>query len=183
LNGWGITGNPDGFVVEDGCILCLADRGGYVYTEATYQDFVLTVDFKHVAKANSGVFFRWTDLADPVQTGMEIQILDTYGREPTTTHCCGALYDIQPPTRNTCKPAGEWNTMVLTAQGPKVTVVLNDEEVVDVDLTAWTTPGQNPDGSPNKFERAYCTMTEKGHIGFQDHGGKCWFREVKLKEL
>ena len=184
LNGWGVTGNPDGWTVADGCILCKAEKGGYLYTEKNdYKNLVLSLEFKHVPKANSGVFFRWTDLNDAVQTGIEIQILDTYGRAPATTHCCGAVYDLQPPTHNTCKPAGEWNHMVLTAKDNVIQVELNGEQVVDMDLNRWTEPGKNPDGAPNKFKRAYKEMVEPGHLGLQDHGGKLWFRELKVQEL
>ena len=183
LNGWGITGNPDGWSVAGDCIHCKAEGGGYLYTEETFRDFVLSLEFRYAPKANSGVFFRWTDLEDPVQTGIEIQILDTYERSPATTHCCGAVYDVQAPARNTCKRTGEWNQMVLTAEGSNLQVDLNDEQVVDMDLSRWSTPGVNPDGTPNKFERAYCEMVEDGHIGLQDHGGKVWFRELKIKTL
>ena len=87
LDGWGITGNPESWMVEDGCIVCKGEKGGYLYTlDDSFQNLEMSLEFKHVEKANSGVFFRWTDLKDPVQTGMEIQILDTYGREPPTSH-------------------------------------------------------------------------------------------------
>ncbi len=182
LNGWGITGNPEGWSVEEGCIFCKAEKGGYLYTEDRFQDFELSLAFKHDPKANSGVFFRWTDLNDPVQTGIEIQILDTCGREPATVKCCGAVYDLQAPVRNTCKPAGEWNEMVLTARGNRIQVMLNAEEIVDMDLNRWTTPGMNPDGTPNKFNRAYREMVEEGHLGLQDHGGKIRFRNLKVRK-
>ena len=55
------------------------------------------------------------------------------------------------PTRNTCKPAGEWNQMTITCDGSIVAVTLNDEEVVRADLDEWDTPHKNPDGSRNKF--------------------------------
>ncbi len=126
------------------------------------------------------MFFRWTDLKNPVQTGIEIQILDTHGREPATTHCCGALYDIQAPTHNACLPAGEWNRMRIAANGPRIDVTLNEEHIVDCDLSRWTEAGRNPDGTPNKFERPYCEMVEPGHIGLQDHGGRIWFRELEV---
>ena len=184
LNGWKATGNVDGWTVDDGNIYCKAEKGGYLYyTEEQYQNLELTLAFKHDPKANSGVFFRWTDLNNPVQTGIEIQILDTHGREPATTHCSGAVYDLQAPTHNTCKPAGEWNQMGILARDNIIQITLNGEQIVDMDLNRWTTPGVNPDGTPNKFQRAYCEMVEKGYIGLQDHGGKLWFRDLKIRAL
>lgn len=183
LNGWGITGNPDGWTVTAGCIHCKGEKGGYLYTEETFKDFILFLEFRYAPRTNSGVYFRWTDLEDAVQTGIEIQILDTYDRAPATTHCCGAVYDVQAPTHNTCKRAGEWNRMVLTAEESRIQVELNDVGLVDMDLSRWTMKGMNPNGTPNKFERPYCEMLEEGHIGLQDHGGKIWFREVKIQDL
>ena len=184
LNGWAATGNSESWTIDKGCIHCKALKGkNLYYTGEQFQNFELSLEFKHTEKANSGVFFRWTDLEDPVQTGIEIQILDTHGREPTTTHCSGAVYDLQAPTRNTCKPAGEWNTMTLYTQDNVIRVTLNDEQIVDMDLNRWTTPGQNPDGTPNKFKRPYCEMTEKGYIGLQDHGGLIWFRNLNITAL
>jgi hypothetical protein len=183
LEGWGVTGNPECWGVEDGCIVWKARGGRYLYTLERYDDFVLSVDFKTEANANSGVFFRWTDLNDPVQTGIEMQILDTYGREPTRKNDCGAIYDVMAPTRNTCKPAGEWNTAVIICDGSLIKVELNNEQIIDMDLSLWTEPGKNPDGTDNKFNQAYKNMIHKGHIGLQDHGGKVWFRNIKLKPL
>jgi hypothetical protein len=181
LDGWGITGNPDSWEVEDGCIHCKALKGKYLYTvRKDFKDFELSLGFKHDPGANSGVFFRWTDLENPVQTGIEIQILDTHEKAPATTHCSGALYDCLAPIRNTCKRAGEWNTMVLKADGSRVTVIMNDELTMEADLSSWTTAGQNPEGSPNKFERPFCEMMDPGHIGLQDHGGNVWFRDLIL---
>ncbi len=181
LDGWDTTGNPEGWAAEDGCIVCKSDGGRYLYTLEKYDDFELSINFKIEEGANSGVFFRWTDLEDPVQTGIEMQILDTYGREPTRKNDCGAIYDIMAPTRNTCKPAGQWNTTLLICDGNLITVELNGEKIVSVDLSLWTEPGKNPDGTDNKFKKAYKNMTQKGHIGLQDHGGKAWFRNVRLK--
>jgi hypothetical protein len=184
LQGWAATGNADGWTVADNCIFCKAEKGGYLYyNQEQFKNFELSLEFKHEAKANSGVFFRWTDLNDPVQTGIEIQIYDTYGRQPATTHCCGAVYDLQAPTHNACKPAGEWNTMILYTKDNIIRITLNGEQIVDMDLNRWTTAGQNPDGSPNKFKRAYNTMTETGYLGLQDHGGKLWFRNLNIEKL
>jgi hypothetical protein len=183
LDGWSMTGKPEGWMVEDGCILCTTQGGRYLYTLDQYDDFILSIDFKTEKSVNSGVFFRWSDLKDPVNTGIEMQILDTYGREPTRKNDCGAIYDIIAPTRNTCKPAGEWNTAVITCDDNLVSIELNGEKIAWMDLDLWTEPGKNPDGTKNKFKYAYKDMARKGHIGLQDHGGKVWFRNIKLKTL
>jgi hypothetical protein len=183
LNGWGTTGNAEGWKVADGCIHCTVQGGKYLYTEEQFDNFTLAIDFKTAPKTNSGIFLRWADLNDAVQTGIEIQILDTYGRHPAGTHDCGAVYDALAPTRNTCKPAGEWNHTVITCDENIITVELNDEKIVEMDLDQWSTPGMNPDGTQNKFRNALKDMPRNGHIGLQDHGGEIWFRDIRLKRL
>lgn len=73
--------------------------------------------------------------------------------------------------------------MVLYAKDNAIRIVLNGEQIVDMDINRWTEPGKNPDGTPNKFKRAYKEMVETGYIGLQDHGGKLWFRNLELKKL
>jgi len=181
LNGWGVTGSPEGWIVDEGTILCTAQRGGYLYTLEQFEDLDLELEFKTEPKVNSGIFFRWSDLADPVHTGMEIQILDTYGREPPGTHDCGALYDMVAPRVNAARPAGEWNPMRLSYRGSFITLDLNGERVLEVDIDQWDTPGKNPDGTPNKFKYAWKDLPRRGHIGLQDHGGRIWFRAIRIR--
>ena len=98
LDGWAATGNPAGWTVDQGCIFCTAENGEYLYyTNDQFRNFELSLEFKHPPGANSGVFFRWTDLDDPVQTGIEIQILDTHGREPATTNAAVRFMMYRPP--------------------------------------------------------------------------------------
>ncbi|MEW6356408.1 MAG: DUF1080 domain-containing protein [Planctomycetota bacterium] len=168
-------------VIEDGSLECLP-RCGYIWSEEQYGDFIIDFEVKVSEKANSGLFFR----ADPkncVQGGMEIQILDSHGKEKLSRGDMAALYDCAAPTKNMAKPAGEWQHMVLTAKGSKLTVELNGEIVLDVNLDDWTEAEKNPDGSKNKFKTAYKDMPRTGHIGFQDHGQKIWLRNIKIKRL
>lgn len=183
LNGWKATGDSKGWVVEDGMIANLAKRGGVLATKTQFGDFTLSVDLKYVKGANSGIFFRWSDLADPVQTGIELQILDSYGKETPDRHDFAAVYDCLAPTKIACKPAGEWNNVLLTSRKNRIFVDVNGKRVVNMDLSRWTTPHENPDGTPNKFRTAYKDMPRTGYIGFQDHGSKIWFRNVKIRSL
>lgn len=182
LKGWAATGSTESWGVEDGAISLLTRGGGYLYTLDQFENFELSVDFKIDKGVNSGIFFRWSDLKDPVNTGIEMQVLDSYGNSPAGKHDCGAIYDIAAPSKQACKPAGEWNTVVITCDKSLVSVDLNGERVVRIDLNDWTTAGINPDGSRNKFSRAYKDLPRRGHIGLQDHGGRVWFKNVRIRE-
>ena len=151
-------------------------------TQAQYGDFELRLEYNADAKVNSGVFLRVSDLDDEVHTGLEIQILDTYGKElPLDRGDSGALYDMIAPSANALKPAGEWNQMRMRCDGPRVAVELNGVQVVDADLDLFDTPGQNPDGSSNKFKYAGKTMPRAGRIGLQTHAGMGGLSDVKIR--
>ena len=184
LTGWEDHKNPHLWTVEDGMIVGISEAGkmSNLSTQAQYGDFELRLEYNADAKVNSGVFLRVSDLDDEVHTGLEIQILDTYGKElPLDRGDSGALYDMIAPSANALKPAGEWNQMRMRCAGPPVAVELNGVQVVDADLDLFDTPGQNPDGSSNKFKYAWKTMPRAGHIGLQTHAGMGGRSDVKIR--
>lgn len=181
LDGWATTGEAEGWTVADGSILCTVNGGGYLYTVEEFGDFELSLEYRSDPDCNSGIFFHWSDLTDPVHTGLEIQILDTHGK-PLNTHSCGALYDMVSPRSDAVKPAGEWNQVLLVCSGPSIELDFNGERILEVDIDRWETAGKNPDGSDSKFKYAWKTMPRRGHIGLQDHGGRIWFRNVRIRE-
>lgn len=148
------------------------------------ENFELKLDYKLSPKCNSGVFFRTYSLTpqpgrDVGYNGIEVAIDDT-----TTAgfHDSGAIYDLVKPAKNVQKPAGEWNTLVLKCDGPLVTVDINGERVTSTNFDEWTKAGYRPDGTQHKFpESAYKDHPRKGYIGLQDHGGNCWYRNIKLR--
>ncbi len=180
LAGW--HGKPNGWYVDEGGSLARRTKSGYLWTEATYEDFELSLEFKVSEKCNSGIFFR-TDPSNPVQGGFEIQLLDSYGREEVGKRDSGALYDALKPRINAARPAGEWNECTIKAVGSQVWVRLNGELVIDTDLSEWTTGNQNPDGSRNKFKTPLSQLPRVGHIGLQDHGKPVWFRKIRIARL
>jgi hypothetical protein len=183
LTGWKATGDPEGWAVENGVIANLAKNGGLLATDGRFGNFTFYCEFKNEENANSGIFFRWADLSDPVQRGIEMQIFDSYGNKNPGRHDCGAIYDVLAPRVQACKPAGEWNKVSLTCKDNLVWIDLNGKRVIYMNLNLWTTPHMNPDGTGNKFSTAYKDMPRAGHIGFQDHGHKVWFRNVKIRPL
>lgn len=174
LSGWNTEGN---WVVEkDGTVALKPRRGeegwqrfkSYIWSKKSYGDFVIDLEYKYEKAGNSGLFFRVGDMDSPVKTGMEVQILDTYGNaKAITPHDSGGLIGAVGPTKNVTKPAGEWNRLTVTAKGNHLTVVLNGEQVIDVDLS--TSKAKN--------------KPLRGHLGFQDEAKLLWYRNVRIKEL
>jgi hypothetical protein len=177
LDGWGnAVGGATKWRIEDGAMT--GQKGsGDIWTKARYGDFTLELEFK--TTGNSGVFFRTDNPKDCVQTGIEIQVDNP--RDPDR-HSVGAIYDLVAPAKNAGK-ANDWNHLVITAKGPRITVELNGEQVSEMDLERWTKAGKNPDGSKNKFKRALKDWKREGHIGLQDHGAKVWYRKIRIKPL
>lgn len=183
LQGWAATSHPEGWLVQDGKIVCKGGTDGYLYTIEQFENFILKLEYRTAAKVNSGIFFRWSDLADPVNTGLEMQILDTYGQPTVDKHSSGALYDLVAPSSNAVRPAGEWNEVTIQCNQSLVQLTLNGIMVVEADIDQWTTASQNPDGTKNKFKYAWRDLPRRGHIGLQDHGGYVEFCNIKIQPL
>ena len=160
----------------------LVSKGnGDLWTNDSYGDFALSLEFKVESGGNSGVFIRASDIVDWLHNSIEVQILQ--GDAPNPRHVVGSLFDVQAPTRQLAIEPGQWHRFVIVALGSKIQVHLDGEKVVDADLTKWTEAGQNPDGSPNKFNRAYGNMAREGRIGLQYHGDPVAFRNLLIEKL
>ena len=139
----------------------------YLWSKRKYGDFVLKLEFKIPKDGNSGVFIRVGNKDDAVETGMEVQILDTYGKEDVGPHDCGGIIGTVGPDKNMAKPFGEWNKLRITARGSQIKVRLNSERVVNVNVDT-TSRSDRP---------------ALGYIGFQDEGRHVWYRNISIKEL
>lgn len=180
-----------GWVVEDG-VIALSNRtdgklnnADYLWTKESYRNFILDLEFKVPdGYANSGVFLRTSDLDDPVYTGIEVQVSNSYGRGKLSRGgTAGAIYDCLAPTKNTVKRPGQWNKYRITCRGNMITVALNGDEILQMDLDRWTETGKNPDGTPNKYRKPLKHFAREGHIGLQDHGRPIWYRSIRVKRL
>ncbi|MGD9724144.1 MAG: DUF1080 domain-containing protein [Pirellulales bacterium] len=160
--------------------------GGYMMIhEQTWGDFVLSLDFKIAKGCNSGVFVRTFPLEprpgkDVGYNGIEVAVDDT-----TTAgyHDTGAIYDLVKPSANAMKPAGEWNHLEITCRGEHLAVQVNGRQVSEMHLDEWTAQNKRPDSSDHKFDTVFRDHPRRGYIGLQDHGGECWYKNIKLKPL
>src|SRR5438034_10888200 len=79
----------------------------------------------------SGVFIRTPGpgvpnaLQQAVDLGHEIQIDDVGAPDGAAIHRTGAIYALQAPTAFPVKQTGEWNTYLIEANGPTISVSLN----------------------------------------------------------
>lgn len=166
------------------------DGGKNIVTDKEYTSFILSIEWKVSEAGNSGIFWGVKEgkaYGEPYVTGPEIQILDNE-RHPDAKanpkfHQAGALYDLVQPTADVCKPAGEWNHVIVTInhhtnQG---SVELNGTEIVSFPLSGkeWD---RLVNGSKFKDWDGFGKF-KTGKIGLQDHDDKVSFRNIKIKEL
>ena len=170
LDGWEIV-NDGQFSVEDGVLK--VNRGtGWLRSADTFGDFVLTMEFRFLEEgANSGIFVRtgptsnddengWPDNGYQVQcmdtlTGTPLAHLIPYGAPPFEDHS-----DIEALKR-AYRPAGEWHTYEIKAEGENLWVHLNG-----VLITTATS-----------------IKNATGHIGIQGERGLLEFRKIEVAEI
>ena len=179
LEGWKVMGGKkDVWGFEKGALHVSGGGGGWLLTEKEYDDFELMFECKMPRKGNSGVALRTPDSGDPAYVGMEIQLLDdeTWMKEEKLRpeQFTGAIYDVVAPSKNVSKPHGEWNSMKITCKGPKVTVELNGEKVVDANLDDYKEKhGKKHPG----------LLRTKGHVGFQSYNFRVEYKNIFIKPL
>ena len=172
--------------IEDGCLVPYKSGGYVILYEKPFGDFVLKCDVRwEEPRCNSGIFFRVEEPRNPVHTGFEIQVA---GGKGVGKHAFGAIYDLVATKENTSTETGEWNTVEIRCKGPDISVTLNGKEVASMNCDEFDAPGVCPDGQKHKYAlngkpRAVKDFARTGYLGFQDHGHKVWYRNVKLKEL
>ena len=168
MKGW--VGNVGGYEAKDGVLTCLSGKGkgGKIFTEKEYGNFIIRFEFKLTPGANNGLALRCPLEGKPASKGFESQILDNsskryLNKKPFQYH--GSLYKCLAARRGFLKPVGEWNRQEVILDGNRIKITLNGEVILeDKDLSRFKRPG-------------------KGHIGFLGHGSKVQFRKIELKEL
>ncbi len=154
----------DGDLVNDG-------HGAYLTTDKEYGDIELLIDYKTVAKADSGIYLRGTP---------QVQIWD-YTKEGGKHNLgadkgSGGLWNNSPgaagkdPLVLADRPFGEWNSLRIIQLGARTTVYLNGKLVVD------NAPMEN------YFDRG-ASLPPKGPIQLQTHGGEIRWKNVFIKEI
>lgn len=172
-------GAADQYKVVDGTMVC--DPGGNILTKKEYANFVMRFEFKLPPAGNNGVGIRTKIGVNPAYDGFEIQILDdghdNYKGWLKDWQVHASLYGVVPAKRGALRPQGEWNTEEIIAYGNKIKVTVNNQVVLDCDITEFVEGKTKPaDGGEHKYN-------ERGLVGFLGHNDPVAFRSIRIKEI
>lgn len=163
------------------------DKGGDIITDQEYENFDLKLDWKIDSGGNSGIIiYSVEDKAKytwPWETGPEIQVLDNMAHPDAKIikHRAGDLYDLISSSKETVKPALEWNTVEIKSLNGKLDIYLNGYNAVST--TMWDDNWRKLIAGSKFRDMADFGKFKKGHIGLQDHGNNVWFRNIRIKRL
>ena len=171
FTGWNIQPDQGAWKIENGVMHCLG-RPNVPYvilTEKKYENFELMLEFKMSRRCNSGIMVHQAERGwgRESRIGMELQISDDAGREPSV-YSCGAVYNVIPPSQIAVRPAGHWNAYHIILDWPILQIQLNGQLVQDVNLENY----------PQLKYRL-----RNGYIGLQNHGSEVEYRNIYIREL
>jgi hypothetical protein len=171
LTNWTLQ-KPGSFEVIDGELITRSTGSGTdIWSEKTYSNFILQLEFLLSEVGNSGVFIR-RDPAVP-GSGFEVQLLAPWTPWRDDLHCTGSLYGHVAVTNRPDETTGKWYKMEIRCDRNKVSVSVNDQITTIADIDTVKTLADKP-------------LT--GFIGFQgNHAEKpgqfAKFRNICIRDL
>jgi hypothetical protein len=154
--------------VSDNLIRCTGKPNGYIRTEKTYSNFMVTVQWRFVKTGNTGVMVFMQEPDQVWPRCVECQGMHDHQGDfwlwggvgcakPAVTQNNGII--MQELSAE--KPLGEWNTYQVICRGNSVEIVVNDK-------------------SMNKITD--CNVSS-GFIGLQSEGAELEIRSVVVEPL
>ena len=110
--------------VVGGLLTGCGEPAGYLNSDKSFKNFVLSLEFRTSETANSGVFVRSPKEAG----GYEVQIW----KQQPAGYNTGSIVGTAKTARDYAFKADDWNHLQVTADGDHLVVVLNGETTLDV---------------------------------------------------
>ena len=154
----------NGELVNDG-------QGVYLTTDRNFGDIELWLEYKTVAKADSGIYLRanpQVQIWDFTQEGGKWDIGADKGSGGLWNNSAGA--PGKDPLVLADKPFGEWNQFRIIQIGARTTVFLNGKLVVDHAIMENFWDRESP-------------LIGKGPIQLQTHGEEIRWRNLFVREI
>jgi 3-keto-disaccharide hydrolase len=139
--------------VVDGLLTACGEPTGYLTSDRSYKNFVLSIEFKCDADTNSGVFVR----SPQENGGYEVQIW----RQQPAGYNTGGIVGTAKTAREYAFKANEWNRYQITADGDHLVVELNGETTLDIHDARFS----------------------EGHLRLQYQQFAIAFRNIKIRSL
>ena len=163
FNGKDLTGwradtpnfHPD-WKVEEGTLVT-PGRGPELIGDSKFEDFKLHIEFKCDEKSNSGIYLRGR---------YEVQVETNSAEEPPSHHT-GGVYGFLAPSPELPRKAGEWQTFDITLVGRMITVVQNNQTIIDHQEIPGITGGAL-DSHEELPGPIYLQGSEEGHVAFRN---------------
>jgi hypothetical protein len=109
--------------VADGLLMPCGEPPGYLISDQSYKNFILSIEFKTEENANSGVYVR----SPKENGGYEVQI---WKKQPAGYNT-GGIVGTAKTARDYNFKADQWNRYQITADGDHLMIVLNGETTLD----------------------------------------------------
>jgi hypothetical protein len=194
LNGWkGFNSEKvfDCWSVSSGELVCKGEGGsetaGDIITVDEYGDFELSIEWNISNAGNSGIFYHVVEGGQyhaAYETGPEYQLIDDLGWPGGLEDWQKTAADYAMHPANTNKklmPVGEWNQTRIVFKNHNVEHWLNGSKVVEFNTSKPEWKKKRDEGKWKDFP-GYA-ISEKGHIGLQNHGSGVKFRNIKIRKL
>ena len=137
LCGW--TGAVDNYeVTDEGTIRCKPSKGGILYTEEEFDDFMVKLEFKLPKAATTGLPSatrrrrQYRLLRHDRTAGARYTLATPDWIDPRQAH--GSAYGMVPAATGYLRPVGQWNYQEVTVKGSTIKVELNGTIILNADL-------------------------------------------------
>jgi hypothetical protein len=171
LTGWNIREGPESaFYVRDGAIV-VHDGSSFptwLASSRQYENFDFRCEFFLQGWIDSGIFLHAPEHGRSTWTGFNVKISHKTDPKPTL-ESLGAVFPIAPPSRvGVVKNRGEWNSMRIVMDWPRLQVWVNDTQVQDLDVESVP-------------ELRY--RLRRGYLGLESLSYPVRFRNLRIREL